>query len=464
VTTYSNPFRHRASEQQRDLRSFLRSFGPGALRLLPEAIWDRLIVLRSAAGGGKTSLMRVLTAESVAILLDSQDSFKELSEELTRLGVLSPTHASFLGIYLNLDHNYKSLVDVSPNASTNCRLFFRLLDMRIMTAVLKAAIVLAGRRFPEDVATLRFKVVNADPAVEQATRLFGGLQGSDVYQVCYAADRDILQKLDSLLPVDWSQQEVGHSELYSLRFLSNAEILIDEKTIQARPLIMLDDGHALHREQRKALLERLVDRTLGVARWYAERHQALSKQEMMAEIGNNGRDYEVVDLESIARGDATRGGSTRFKAGQFENVLVDIANRRAHRALAHSTEHQEEFFELLELEDDELLGEQSDAVLMALRDRVARQSLSPSRTSSAYLTTPVAIGFRHSALSTSSSSLLSVVTYSRRCSLKLLFSDAPTLLRRPSTESPCGPAMRSGEKLYAAFQMVLPCSVSSLRL
>ncbi len=372
MTTYSNPFRYRASEQQRDLRSFLRAFGPGALRLLPEAMWDRLVVLRSAAGAGKTSLMRVFTAESVATLLEAPDSFKDLADELTRLNVLDATGAAFLGVYLNLDHNYRSLVDVGQSAGASHRLFFRLLDVRIMVAVVKAALVLVGRRFPEDAAAFQLKVVHPDPSTEQAAQHFGGFRGDEIYRTCHAADRDVLAKLDSLLPVDWNQQGIGHGDLYSLRFLSSAEILIDGESLRVRPLIMLDDGHRLHSEQRMALLERLADRTLTVARWYAERHEALSKQERMDQIGNSGRDYEVVDLESIARGDQARGGPTRFKAGQFENVLVDIANRRAYRPLVHSTERQEEFFELLELEEDELLAERGDEVMQALRERVGK--------------------------------------------------------------------------------------------
>ncbi len=372
MTTYSNPFRHRASEQQRDLRVFLKTFGPGALRLLPDAIWDRLVVLRSSAGAGKTSLMRVLTAESLTTLLDTPDSFKELTDELTKLGVLQPPRPLVLGVYLNLEYNYSSLVDVGQSAGTSLRLFFRLLDVRIMATLVKAALVLARRRFPEDLATLQFKIVNANPAVEQAARLLGGLKGGEVYQTCHAADRQMLEKLDSLLPVDWNEQGVGHSELYSLRFLSSVEILIDGELLQARPLVMLDDGWRLHKEQRAALLERLADRTLSVSRWYADRHQALTKQERIDEIGSNGRDFEVVNFESIARGDATRGDSNRFKAGQFENMLADIANRRAQKQLTRSTDGEEEFFELLEFEDDELLGGRNEEILSVLRERVGK--------------------------------------------------------------------------------------------
>ena len=34
-----NPFRSRSTEQQRDVRSFLRNFGAGVLEMLPETLW-----------------------------------------------------------------------------------------------------------------------------------------------------------------------------------------------------------------------------------------------------------------------------------------------------------------------------------------------------------------------------------------------------------------------------------------
>src|SRR5438128_830683 len=109
MTTYQNPFRYRASEQQRDLRSFLLGFGPAALNMLPEALWDRLVILRSAPGAGKTSLMRVFTAENVRTMLDDPDTFAELVQAFERLGGASNNEPRVLGAYLNLERDYRSL-------------------------------------------------------------------------------------------------------------------------------------------------------------------------------------------------------------------------------------------------------------------------------------------------------------------------------------------------------------------
>src|SRR5262245_11405324 len=119
MISYQNPFRYRASEQQRDLRAFLRGFGPAALSMLPAALWDRLVVLRSAPGAGKTTLMRIFTAECTRAVSDHQDAFPELGKALVRTGALTEALSpAVLGAYINLERDYRSLIDISANPTT----------------------------------------------------------------------------------------------------------------------------------------------------------------------------------------------------------------------------------------------------------------------------------------------------------------------------------------------------------
>ena len=56
-----NPFRLRASEHIESDVTFLRLFSPGVLESLPsEEPLDKIHVIRSAEGGGKTSFLRLL--------------------------------------------------------------------------------------------------------------------------------------------------------------------------------------------------------------------------------------------------------------------------------------------------------------------------------------------------------------------------------------------------------------------
>lgn len=369
IDSYQNPFRYRASEQQRDLRAFLRGFGPAALNMLPEALWDRLVVLRSAPGAGKTSLMRVFTAESTRAVSDDPDTFTELGEALARIGAIVDASPVVLGAYINLERDYRSLIDISANPTTAQRLFFRLLDVRLMLAFVRATLVLEGKPYPEDVARIVLRPRTQDPVVEQAATRLGGLDGASIYAACAANEKQMLQMLDSLLPVEWADEGGGHNDLYSLRLLSAADILVDGKAIVAQPLIMFDDGHRLHPAQRTALLGRLADRELGVARWYAERYEALSRQDLLDHVGKEGRDLELVELESGAR----------FSASQFERMLLDIANRRAYKPLRRSLDQEQDFTELLEFDDDELLLDRGADVIKVLREQVAKLSAGDQR-------------------------------------------------------------------------------------
>ena len=294
MISYQNPFRYRASEQQRDLRAFLRSFGPAALHMLPEAVWDRLVVLRSAPGAGKTSLMRVFTAESTRAVIDDSDAFRDLAEALASTGAIEESSPAVLGAYINLERDYRSLIDISANDTIAQRLFFRLLDVRVMLAFIRAVLVLSKRTYPEDVGRIVVRPRSSDAAVEQAARRLGGLDGAAIYTACAAAEKKMLEMLDSLLPVEWEHEDGGHNDLYSLRLLSASELLVDGEILDVRPLIMFDDGHRLHSTQRSALLERLADRGLDVARWYAERYEALSRQDLLDQVGKEGRDLAII--------------------------------------------------------------------------------------------------------------------------------------------------------------------------
>ena len=64
-----NPFRLRRSESIDTETTFLSLFEPGILEVMPtESFWDTVHILRSAAGGGKTSLIRLFTPTTLLSL------------------------------------------------------------------------------------------------------------------------------------------------------------------------------------------------------------------------------------------------------------------------------------------------------------------------------------------------------------------------------------------------------------
>jgi hypothetical protein len=364
MRSFHNPFRTRASEQVDDPHVFLRQFGAGMLELLPEAIWDRPLLLLSAPGGGKTSLMRLFTAESLRAVRDRRQDYPDLVKRLSEMGVLANGRPDHLGVLLNLGRDYRSLVDLGLQDEVALRLFFRLLDSRIMVGVMRSALVSSARAFPADAAafSLSFEDVGAE---SEAATLFGGTEGSEMLDRARQVERETLQPLDSLLPIEEAAPR-GGTDLYSLRVLSVARLHVDGKAVSQTPLLMLDDGHELDPLQREALLKRLGDRSLRVGRWYSERYEALDPTELM-HGAIRGRDFEVVELESLAREGRRRAGH-RFN---FARVMREVADSRAGPALQRYAGEQQDFSDLVSVDFDQLVAHREEELAADLQQRLA---------------------------------------------------------------------------------------------
>ena len=365
MSVYLNPFLARASEQQRDVRKFVTTFGAGAIDILPEAIWDRLVILRSTPGAGKTSLMRVFTYESLDWVRRNLKSSDPIHKELAERGVINAHAPTKLGAYVSLDRGYRSLLDLPASEEQLRRLFFRLLDVRVLLAVMRSALLVGGLNFPDDAEAFRFSI-SADPSGEAIAGRLGGSGGDAVLAYARATERTLLNILDALVPVDAEAALDGHNELYSLRLL-NDPITVSGKELMMQPLLLFDDGHELHRSQRDLLLRELRTRETSVARWYAERFEALSDQEILTDTGKEGRDYLLVDVDEVARNGSSDG--RRFVRGRYEKVLADIARRRAAPVLVTYAQEHQEFLSLVEDASDQALNGRETEIVEALRTR-----------------------------------------------------------------------------------------------
>jgi hypothetical protein len=347
---------------------FLRSFGAGALDLLSEAesIWDLLLVLRSAPGGGKTSLMRIFTIEMLGLIHQSREEFPELVDELERHGALTEAGPTHLGVILNLDRDYRSLLDLGLPGDQPQRLFFRLLDARIIATTVRAVLSAIGA---SDRSQLELVPLGSRSGIAAEAEVLGGLNGEELYQQAIQTEREILRPLDALLPGEMDVSEhLVTPRLYSLSLLSQTRFQVGSEELEQRPLIMFDDGHALGAVQRDALTTQLRDRSLQVARWFAERFEALSSKEIL--IGSSeGRDFELIGLENQAR---------RHHRAHLR-VLQDISNRRARPYLDDYANVRRNFGDLIDVPDDSLLDGRADEMLTRLRERMTEIAGGASR-------------------------------------------------------------------------------------
>ena len=330
-----NPFRLRFTEQQRDTAAFVRTFGVGMLDVLPDdqSIWDRLVVIRSASGAGKTSTLRMLTPDSLRQVLQTashDEGARELKKALERIGALGPAQNRF-GVLVSVGNDYRSLIDLGPHGPGQQKVFFKLLDARVLARFIEAALTMLALK-PTDASRLTLRPLTGsrgEGSREAIRQLIAepvesdeGIDAARLLREVRSQEHRVLRLLDSLVPVNWDL-ELGHSRLYALPLLSGIEILLDGEPGAIEPVLLFDDVHDLANSQRDDLYEQLLDRTVVVSRWIAERKSAAPDEELRG--STDGREFVLIRLEDELM-TGSRGGASPQK---LERILSSIANSRA---------------------------------------------------------------------------------------------------------------------------------------
>ena len=316
-----NPFRMRASEQATSDDQFLSLVGPHVLEILPpDQLWDRLVIIESAPGAGKTTILRLFTPNSLRSLqrLSDQEAYRPLSERLERLGVLTSNGPTVTGVLVNCREQYATIQDLPIDRPTQLRWFFGLLNARVTLLSLRSISTLHGLTYPGEVGRLE-----ARPN-EKSTAVSGPINGTELYDLASNTERILTDSLNSLVGVSNVSAYLLNG-LQALRLLSTSDFFLDESPLGERLLVMFDDVHELASEQRDALHRDLEQRDLAVGRWLAQRSQALEPVQLLTSARTKGRDFAEVRIEEWAQGSKRSGR-------KFFDLLDEIGNRRTVRA------------------------------------------------------------------------------------------------------------------------------------
>src|SRR5213080_956468 len=127
-----NPFRLRRAESIDTDDAFLTLFEPGILEVMPqETLWDSVHIIRSAAGGGKTSLIRMFTPASLVALCRrgrNDAKTKELYQRMKEFEAIDDAGPRVLAVLLTCGPGYSMLQDLSIDQARKNRHFFGLLN------------------------------------------------------------------------------------------------------------------------------------------------------------------------------------------------------------------------------------------------------------------------------------------------------------------------------------------------
>jgi hypothetical protein len=364
-----NPFRIRKTEQFGSESKFHVLFGPHMLNLLKrndECLWDRLQIIRSAPGGGKTSLLRLFTAESLNIIHNYRHSadpdYRFLFDTIESLGAISESGPSVLGILMSCTRPYSLIEYLRVDEKQKDRLFFALLNARALFGVLKSACSLTGLQFPSDLEKVEIR-----PMVDVESyfnNFFCRGNGRDLYGKVCLIEQKVCAAIDSIGEPNLESVE-GISGLLVWRALGEGSILCNGEILNAKPLFMLDDVHELNPRQRKLLLKELELR-VPTATWVAERYDALDR-DVILNGSTIGREFNEYQIEEWA---------LKSKA-LFQKGLKDIADRRVASAKTIELAHFEPLLDLVER--DRIVLQKYEGALTVITKRVSDISIHEQR-------------------------------------------------------------------------------------
>lgn len=314
-----NPFRLRASEDAESHETFVRLFSPDALDILNmDGIWKHPLIIRSAPGGGKTSLLRLFTPSSLRTIyaLRTRDYMKDLFKKLTALDAIGDDGPHVLGVFLSCAHSFATLDDLSIEDAKKKRLFLSLLNARIMLATLQGVLDIKQKEYPADLSGVSLPQHGVPKSVPGMP---SDLTGNSLYEWAQHLERAICDSLDSFAPLSEANLQ-GYDSLVALQVLGSQPPLFDHGPVASRVVLLLDDVHKLTATQREWLVDTILTMRSSTTVWIAERLEALNVEKLLSTGAAKGRDYDEITIEDYWRGS---------RAQKFVKLTSSVADRRS---------------------------------------------------------------------------------------------------------------------------------------
>lgn len=292
-----NPFRLRASKRSVHDEQFVRLFAAGALDLLNDVDdpWSGVVFLRSAPGGGKSTLLRLLTPAPLRKIFRMQDDsdIRPTRDALMKAGAVTADGPAILGVMIAFTNEYRDLDEVGDSGARSTGVFRALVNARIVLATLRAVLERFERSYPEDVDQIRVTWQPTDGATLPADA-----SGADLHKWASSIEEGVFDLLDDLGGEDKSMPKAA-SQLEALQWLATARLFDASGPIELKRVLLLDDLQFLSDDQREWLKETITSARLQCGIWIAERLEALPPTDLLAQGVLENRDYDgEIRLES----------------------------------------------------------------------------------------------------------------------------------------------------------------------
>lgn len=324
----TNPFLHRATEFIRNDSAFLAIVSPEPLTTFvanhpkKSLLFDRPVRVIGSPGSGKTMMASLVEFRLVETILRDQSSIsnRALGGALAASGFTDGRKPLVAAIRLPMESEYRDFWELPYEPQVKTRLVLSLVQAR---AVLKLVQNLTANR-TRSPAEIRF-VVRDDAAAQLS--LIGGDQAESIVARALEVERAVYGIGAGLLPPQLEDIPSAAREPYQpFEALGHLEIDWKDEPIELKPLIILDDVHALHPDQFDGLFRTLARREVRVGRWMMMRMDALSPKAVFRFTTEESlpglkpeRDYLDIFMQSESGRDTDR--------RRFRKMATDMANR-----------------------------------------------------------------------------------------------------------------------------------------
>jgi hypothetical protein len=310
-----NAFAIRTSETSSPDDVFSRYFAPEVLAILPDDLFaTSALVLRSAPGGGKTSLLRIFTPGPLVQVIRNRHltPHDEIHRSLTQLGVVDEATPLAFGILVPCASGY---AEIGPQLEerTSRALFRSLVNARVILRTLRALCTLHDLDYPNGLSTVTCEFAKSlfDEGPIPRTADLSALRAwaEDIESRCFA-QLDAVGDAKVDLPL--------HMQFDAVLWLSQVAFEVQGRPVAARPIVMFDDVHRLRPWQRSLLYTELLDHRSGASVWFAERTYVINPSELLTGAIPR-RDFVEVRIEQAW---------SNLRPKQYVNFVTSIADRR----------------------------------------------------------------------------------------------------------------------------------------
>lgn len=378
----TSPFQRRASELIPSDGAFLAHVAPAPLEVYfqpygeNDALYDRLTVVTGSPGSGKTTVARLFQFQTLLYLHRHADQ-PALSELYQQMGECRAVDTDFLciaGTRLSMEINYRDFWECPYEPGVKHWLTQALISAR--------AILGWAREFTEagiPLSNVR-AVFRADSAA--GADAVGGESLEDMRRVAMEIERETYHIATALIAPTADMFSDRLKQGYQpLEILKGFTITVDEGSFDLRPLIMLDDMHALHADQRDATLRWLVRRDIAIARWVLWRFDALRPdhvlhdRELSADFGSTAPAAGVQVPREITDIRLQQNSDRRSGRTQFRKMAQQMGRRYLNQMDVFKSEGVESLEEMLEKRLTDVTPTIQEKIVSRTRAAIRRANL-----------------------------------------------------------------------------------------